>query len=110
MIVKKSFRFVLKPEWETAVREGRKTIDVRPNAERYADVKVGDTIHYASTEVTVTGIRAYNGLTDLVHHEDYRNAVPEAKSADEALRKLHGVGLHDIPPHGVLAFEVAFVK
>lgn len=110
MTAKTSFRFVIKPEWEAAVREGRKTIDVRENAERYADVKKGDAVHYGSTEVRVAAVRAYPGLADLVHHEEYRNAVPEAASAEDALQKLREVGLHDLPPHGVLAFEVEFVK
>ena len=108
MTIKASFHFIIKPEWEQAIREGRKNIDVRVNAEKYADVKKGDSIRYSSTDVRVKGIRAYPGLEDLLHHEDYRKVVPGAKSADEALRKLREVGLHDEPPHGVLAIEVEF--
>lgn len=110
MTVKASFRFVIKPEWEEAVREGRKKIDVRVNAEKYADVKSGDIIHYSATKVRVTGIRGYPGLEDLLHHEDYRKVVPGAKSAQDALEQLRAVGLHDAPAHGVLAFEVEVVK
>ncbi len=110
MTFRTSFHFAIKPEWEKAVREGRKTIDVRVNSEKYADVKKGDSIHYSATEVKVKGIRGYPGLQDLIHHEHYRKVAPEAKSAEEALHALRAVGLHDEPPHGVLAIEVEFVK
>ncbi|MEW6116726.1 MAG: hypothetical protein AB1553_07490 [Nitrospirota bacterium] len=106
MTAKISFHFNIEPEWEAAIREGKKNIDVRENAESYADVRKGDTIRYRSLEVIVKHIRAYPGLVDLIHHEDYRRIVPGAKSADEVLKKLLSIGLHEEPPHGVLAFEV----
>ncbi len=110
MTSKISFHFVIKPEWESAIRDGRKTIDVRVNAEKYAEVKKGDDIYYSSTEVRVKGIRAYPGLEDLLYHEDYRKVVPGAKTADEALHALRSVGFHGESPHGVLAFEIEFIK
>ncbi len=110
MTFKISFHFVIKPEWEHAIREGRKTIDVRVNAEKYAEVKKGDNIYYSSTEVRVRSIRAYPGLEDLLHHEDYRKVVPGAKTADEALHALRGVGFRGDSPHGVLALEIEFIK
>lgn len=109
MTFRASFHFDIKPEWEEAIREGRKTIDVRINAPPYADVNKGDIIHYRSTKVKVKKIRAYPGLTDLLAYEDFRKVAPEAKSHNEALRRL----LEEIPhiePHGILAFETEVIK
>lgn len=106
MTFKASFHFDIKPEWEEAIREGRKNIDIRINSEPYADVKKGDIIRYRSTKVRVKKIRAYPGLSDLLAHEDYGKVVPEAKSHQEALQRLIEVIPHMAPPHGILAFEV----
>lgn len=110
MTFRASFHFDIRPEWEKSVREGLKTIDVRVNSQPYADVNKGDVIHYRSIKVKVKKIRAYPGLNDLLAYEDYRKVVPEAKSHEEALRKLIEDILHIEPPHGVLAFEIENIK
>ena len=109
MTFRSPFHFDIKPQWEDAIREGRKTIDVRVNAKPYADVEKGDIIKYHSAKVKVKGIRAYPGLSDMLAHEDYRKIVPEAKSNQEALQKLLEVIPHNEPPHGILAFEIELV-
>jgi ASC-1-like (ASCH) protein len=106
MTSKAPLHFEIKPEWEEAIREGRKTIDVRVNAKPYADVEKEDIIRYKSTKVKVKKIRAYPGLSDLLAHEDRRKIVPEAKDNQEALQKLLEAIPHNEPPHGVLAFEI----
>lgn len=108
MTFRASFHFDTKPEWEEAIREGLKTIDVRVNTHPYADVNKGDIIRYRSTKITVKKIRAYPGLNDLLAYEDYRKVVPEAKSHQEALQSLLEEIQHIEPPHGILAFEIEF--
>jgi len=110
MTFRASFHFDLKPEWEKDIREGRKTIDVRINAQPYADVNKGDIIQYRSAKVKVTKIRAYPGLSDLLAHEDYRKVVPSAKTHQEALQRLLEEITHMEPPHGILAFEIESVE
>jgi ASC-1-like (ASCH) protein len=101
-----SFHFDIRPEWERDIREGRKNIDVRINAQPYADVNKGDIIRYRSAKVKVIKIRAYPGLSDLLAHEDYRKVVPSAKNHQEALQRLLEEITHMEPPHGILAFEI----
>lgn len=110
MTFRASFHFDIRPKWEEAVKNGCKTIDVRINAQPYADVNKEDIIHYRSIKVKVKKIRAYPGLSDLLAYEDFRKIVPEAKSHQEALQILLEEILHIEPPHGILAFEVEFIK
>jgi ASC-1-like (ASCH) protein len=106
MTFRAQFHFDIKPLWEEAIREGKKTIDVRVNAQPYADVNKGDIIRYRSTKVKVKKIFAYPGLADLLAHEDYKKIVPEAKNHQEALSCLLEEIHHNEPPHGILAFEI----
>jgi ASC-1-like (ASCH) protein len=106
MTFRGTFHFDLDHELEEAVREGRKTIDVRISIEPFADVKKGDTISYHHTKVKVSHIRAYAGLGDLVAHEDFRKIIPGAKDRNDALRALLRGIPEKNPPHGVLAIEV----
>jgi len=110
MTSKAPLHFTIKSKWEDAIREGLKTIDIRVNAKPYADVEKGDIIQYSSTKVMVKKIRAYPGLSDLLAHEDFRKVAPEAKTYQEALKKLLETIPHNEPPHGVLAFEIEKVK
>ncbi|MEW6584978.1 MAG: ASCH domain-containing protein [Nitrospirota bacterium] len=105
-----SFRLDIKPEWEKAIQQGLKTIDVRENVQPYADVNKGDVIHYRSAKVKVTGIRAYAGLNDLFTYEKYKKIVPEAKDKNEAIRKMMEVAPHVDQAHGILAFEIELLK
>lgn len=109
MTFRASFHFDIKPAWEDAVREGLKTIDVRINAQPFADVNKGDLIRYHSIVVKVKGIHAYPSLSDLLAHEDYKKVVPEARNHQEALQVLLGEIGHIEPVHGVLAFEIEII-
>ncbi len=110
MTFRANFRFDLEHGLEEAVREGRKTIDVRVNIAPYADVKKGDIISYHHTDVKVGHIRAYPGLGDLLAREDFRKIIPGAKDRNDALRTLLDGILEKNPPHGVLAIEFEPVK
>jgi ASC-1-like (ASCH) protein len=114
MTFRASFHFDIRPEWEKSILEGLKTIDVRVNAQPYADVNKGDVIHYRSikvkVKVKVKKIRAYPGLTDMLAYENFRKVVPEAKSHEEALQRLLEEIPHLEPAHGILAFEIEHIK
>jgi ASC-1-like (ASCH) protein len=99
------FRFDLPHDLEEAVREGKKTIDVRVNIQPFADVKKGDTVAYHHTEVTVKRIHGYAGLGDLVAYEDHTRIIPGARDKNEALQRLMEEILDRKPDHGVLAIE-----
>lgn len=110
MTFRANFRFELEHGLEEAVREGRKTIDVRVNIAPFADVKKGDTISFHHTEVKVGHIRAYRGLGDLLAYEDFRKIVPGAKDRNDAMQTLLEGILQKNPPHGVLAIEFELLK
>jgi len=100
------FHFQMRPEWEKAIKEGLKTLDIRDNIAPYADAKKGDTIRYRSTLVIVKRITAYPGVRDAVASEDYRKIAPDAKDQEDALNKILDELHHKMPPHGVLVFEI----
>ena len=83
MTFRAKFHFEISPEWEEAIREGRKTIDVRLNINPNADVKKGDIIRYRSTEVVVKSIRAYPGISDLLAYEGFEKVVRSEEHTSE---------------------------
>lgn len=105
MASRAKFRFDLPHDLAEAVREGRKTIDVRVNIQPYADVKKGDVLSYRDAEVVVRRIQGYRSLGDAVAYEDYTRIVPGSKDRNEALARLREYILEDSPPHGLLAIE-----
>ena len=96
----------IRPEWEDALRDGRKTIDARLVADDIADVKVGEIIHYPGARVRVRHMRFYSGFVDLFAHEDWRRIAPDASDLGE-LRHLFEEG-HDVTVRasGAVAIEV----
>lgn len=110
MTFRASFHFDMPSKWEEAIKEGRKTIDVRINIEPYANVNKGDIIRYNSTEVVVKRIHAYPGISDVLAYEDFRRIVPDSRDAKEAHKKLLEEFHHDEPPHGLLALEIEVIK
>ena len=95
----------IRPEWEDAIRSGRKTIDARVVADDISEVKVGGIIRYPGAHVRVTHMRFYSGFGDLLAHEDWRRVDPDATSPDELRRVLesgHEVTVHD---RGAVAIE-----
>jgi ASC-1-like (ASCH) protein len=95
----------MRPEWEDAIRSGRKTIDARPVADDIADVSVGAVIRYHGAQVRVTHMRFYPGMADLLAHEDWHRIDPDAVDRGELRRALeegHAVTLRD---RGAVAIE-----
>lgn len=78
------------PEWEDALRDGRKTVDARLVASDVAELKVGDTVHYPGATARVKRIRFYPGFRDLLAYEDWHKIAPDAASRDEVLQLLEG--------------------
>jgi len=100
------FYFDMEGKWIEAIKEGRKTVDVRVNIQPYADVKKGDIICYHGVDVIVKKVNAYYGLNDLLNAEGIKRVVPEASDINEAIRALK-FKVHEIErPHGLLAFEI----
>jgi ASC-1-like (ASCH) protein len=96
----------MRPEWEDALRDGRKTIDARLVADDIADVSVGEVIRYPGARVRVRHMRYYTGFADLLAHEDWRRIAPDATSREE-LRVLFERG-HEatVRATGAVAIEV----
>jgi ASC-1-like (ASCH) protein len=106
MTFRATFHFDMPPAWEEAIKEGRKTVDVRINIQPYADVNKGDIIRYNSIEVIVKKIRAYPSISDLLTYEDFKRIDPDSKDLNDAYRRLIEIFHHDEPPHGLLALEI----
>ena len=95
----------IRPEWEDAIRDGRKRLDARLVADDIADVKVGSVIRYPGARVRVTHMRFYAGFEDLLAHEDWHRIDPDAADADQLRRLLnegHEVTVRD---SGAVAIE-----
>ena len=95
----------MRPEWEDAIRSGRKTIDARPVADDIADLEVGAIVRYPGARVRVTRLRFYPGFGDLLAHEDWRRIDPGVADVAELRRLLeegHEVTVHD---RGAVAIE-----
>jgi ASC-1-like (ASCH) protein len=96
----------MRPEWEDAVRSGRKTIDARLVADDIADLKVGQVIRYAGARVRVRHMRFYPGFADLLAHEDWRRIAPDTASADDLLHLLQDGHAVTIGQRGAVAIEI----
>ena len=106
MTFRAEFHFDMRPEWENAVKEGLKSLDIRDNIAPFADVKKGDIVRYRSSRVRVSRINIYQGVLDAVAYEDFKKIAPDAGTRDEALDKILDELHHLKPPHGVLVFEI----
>ncbi len=96
----------MRPEWEDAVRDGRKTIDARLVADDIDGLKVGESVHYPGARLRVRRIRYYAGFGDLLAYEDWRRIAPDAASSEEVRQRLeHG---HEATVHatGAVAIEL----
>jgi ASC-1-like (ASCH) protein len=94
----------MRPEWEDALRGGRKTIDARLVADDIADVRVGKIIRYPGARVRVRHMRFYSGFADLLAHEDWRQIAPDAADASD-IRRLLEEG-HDLTVRASVAVAI----
>ena len=95
----------MRPEWEDAIRDGRKDIDARLVADDIANMKVGSVIRYPGARVRVRHMRFYAGFSDLLAHEDWRRIDPDGADAAQLQRLLeegHEASVHD---SGAVAIE-----
>ena len=95
----------MRPEWEDAIRDGRKSVDARLVADDVADVKVGAVIRYPGARVRVTHMRFYASFGDLLAHEDWRRINPDATDADELRRLLEEGHELSVSDSGAVAIE-----
>jgi ASC-1-like (ASCH) protein len=96
----------MRPEWEDALRSGRKTIDARLVADDVADLQVGQVVHYPGARATVRRIRYYPGFRDLLEHEDCRRIAPDGPDRESLLRLLEKGHQATVRGSGAVAVEI----
>lgn len=99
-------RLKTRPEWEDALRSGRKTIDARWLSDDVGGLEVGERVNYPGAKAVVKGIRFYRGFRDLLAHEPWKRIAPDAAGPSEVLKLLessHGVAARH---SGVVAIEL----
>lgn len=99
-------RLHILPRWEDALRSGRKTIDARLVADDIADLKVGDTVHYAGAVARVRHMRFYPGFRDLLAYEDWRKIDPDAANGEGVLQILEEGHEATVRETGAVAIEL----
>jgi ASC-1-like (ASCH) protein len=95
-----------RPEWEDALRSGRKTIDARLVADDIAGLKIGDVVRYPGARARIRRIRFYPGFGDLLAYEDWRRIDPEAASRDDVLRRIEEGHEATVRATGAVAIEL----
>jgi ASC-1-like (ASCH) protein len=103
-------RLKTRPEWEDALRSGRKTVDARLVGDDIANLKVGDQVSYPGAEARVRRIRFYPGFGDLLAYEDWRRIAPDAFNQDEARHVLESGHAMTVHATGVVAIELEHIK
>lgn len=103
-------RLTTRPEWEEAIRSGRKTIDARPVADDIADLRVGQIVRYPGATARVRRIQFYSGFGDLLAHEDWRRIAPDMGDRDELVRLLEQGHNVTVRAGGAVALEIEPVK
>ncbi len=99
----------IRPEWQEALRAGRKTIDARLVADDIADLKVGDLVRYPGAQARIRHLRYYPGFRDLLATEDWRLIAPDATGRDEALTLLEKGHEETVRETGAVAIELELV-
>ncbi len=95
-----------RPDWEDALRSGRKTIDARLVADDIADLAVGRLVHYPGAHARVRHMRFYHSFEDLLAHEDWRRIAPDASGRDEVLALLEDGHAVTVRETGAVAIEL----
>ena len=95
-----------RPEWEDALRSGRKTIDARVVADDVAELAVGQIVRYPGARARVRHIRFYHSFGDLLAHEDWHRIAPEASSREEVRHLLEDGRLETERQTGAVAIEL----
>jgi ASC-1-like (ASCH) protein len=95
-----------RPEWEDALRSGRKSIDARLVADDIDGLRVGDHVRYPGAEARVRRIRFYPGFGDLLAHEDWRRIAPDAADRESVQRVLEAGHAATVHQTGAVAIEL----
>ena len=95
-----------RPEWEDALRSGRKTIDARVVADDVAELAVGQIVRYPGARARIRHIRFYHSFGDLLAHEDWRHIAPDASSREEVLHSLRDGHVETERETGTVAIEL----
>ncbi len=102
---------------------GDKTIEGRLNRGKFAQYRVGDEVHLRrdfrdengvlhdgkpdQLRLQITAINKYADFRAMFEHEDYKQALPEAKSIDDAVNTYETYySAKDQAAYGVLAIHV----
>ncbi|MHB1562146.1 MAG: hypothetical protein ACYC61_32260 [Isosphaeraceae bacterium] len=96
----------MRPEWEDALRDGRKTIDARLVADDVDGLRVGDSVHYPGASLRIRRIQFYPGLGDLLTHEDWRRIAPDAANREEVQQTLETGHEATVRATGAVAIEL----
>ena len=96
----------MRPEWEDALRSGRKTIDARVVADDIANLSVGGVVRYPGVHARVHHMRFYHSFEDLLAREDWHKIAPDATSHDEVLQLLKKGRGETVRETGAVAIEL----
>ena len=95
-----------RPEWEDALRSGRKSIDARVVADDIANLSVGRVVRYPGVRARVRHMRFYHSFDDLLANENWRKIAPDATSRHEVLQLLGQHCGETVRETGAVAIEL----
>ena len=85
----------IKKPYFDAIMEGRKTLEVRVGYNSIKRLKTGGLLQletgHTSGVVRIKSIRIYNNFADMLAAEPWRQIVPQARDAEEALHLLRKI-------------------
>ena len=102
------------PEAFENMEKGVKTVYAVPATDEWSIMSSGDRIEFGSIgSITVGSVRRYDSLEDLCEAESWRNLMPEAPSAEDAIASIRAVAEWDKATEkkrGVIAARIRAVK
>ena len=85
----------IKKPYFDAIMEGRKTLEVRVGYNSIKRLKAGGLLQletgHTSGVVRIRAIRIYDNFADMLAAEPWRQIVPQARDAEEALHLLRKI-------------------
>lgn len=88
-------KMCIKKPYFDAIMEGRKTLEVRVGYNSIKRLKAGGLLQletgHTSGVVRIKSIRIYNNFADMLAAEPWRQIVPQARDAEEALHLLRKI-------------------
>lgn len=103
----------LKQPFLDAIRDGRKTLEVRVAYNNMKRLEPGNVVKFMSRSdevlAEITGKRTYRTFEEMLQSEDYRRIVPE-ESKPGTLKLLQQIYPASKEKLGVVVFEVKFIE